>query len=129
MKKQKTLAKLKKDAQKVFNEYIRKRDSGLPCISCSQFKEDYDAGHYFHVGHYDGLRFDEDNCHAECVGCNRFNDSHLIGYTHNLEIKLGKKKYSALIRRAKKYKKNGYKWSRSELTELIEKYKRKIKEL
>ena len=128
MKKKKTLAKLKKEAQVVFNAYIRKRDEGHPCISCSQYKT-LQAGHYYPVGSYDGLRFDEDNCHGECAGCNCFKTSHLIEYGFNLEVKLGKKRYKDLIQRANEYKKNGYKWSRSEIEEIIKKYKQKIDEL
>jgi len=71
MKKQ-SLPKLKAKAQIVFNEYIRKRDADLPCISCGEFKDNYQAGHYYAVGGFDGLRFDELNCNKECVRCNCF---------------------------------------------------------
>jgi len=127
-KKSKTLPKLKKELQLVFNAFIRKRDEGKPCISCGQFNT-LQAGHYFAVGGYDGLRFNQFNCNGECVGCNCFNESHLIGYGENLIEKIGLEKYDQLKQQAKDYKMNGYKFSRSELTELIKVYKQKLKEL
>jgi len=127
MKKSKSLPKLKKEAQIVFNEYIRKRDENLPCISCDQFKTSYQAGHFYPVGGYDALRFDEMNCHKECVRCNCFDESHLIGYSENLPGRIGDDEFEALKLRANTYKENGYKWNRTELKEIIEKYKDKLK--
>lgn len=121
-KKPKTLPRLKAELQKVFNEYIRQRDKDKPCISCGQFK-DLQAGHFYSVRNYDGLRFDEDNVHGECVRCNCFDDDHLIGYSVNLVRKIGPERFVRLQERAMNYKKNGKKWSRSELEEMITKYK------
>jgi hypothetical protein len=128
-KKKKTVAKLKQDVQKIFNEYIRLRDIDKPCISCGQFKDNMQAGHFFSVRMYDALRFDEDNCAGECSGCNCFNDSHLIPYRDNLLSRIGQQRFDELYERAANYKKNGYKWSRSELLELKEYYQKKVKEL
>lgn len=127
-KKTKTLPKLKKELQTVFNAFIRKRDEGQFCISCGEPHKILQAGHYFAVGGYDGLRFNEDNVHGECAGCNCFNESHLIGYGENLINKIGQDRYDALKQCARDYKMNGYKFSRSELIELIAYYKKKIKE-
>lgn len=133
-KKTVTLPKLKAKLQEVFNEYIRLRDKGERCISCglrnySNPNAYLQAGHYYPVSGYDGLRFDEDNVHGECARCNCFDESHLIGYGENLIKKIGQERYDALKQRAADYKKNGYKWSRAELLEKIEYYKAKIKEL
>uniref|UniRef100_A0A6H2A424 Putative lambda recombination protein n=1 Tax=viral metagenome TaxID=1070528 RepID=A0A6H2A424_9ZZZZ len=128
MKKTKSLAKLKADCQLVFNEYIRLRDAGKPCISCGKMIY-LQAGHYFPTQGYDGLRFDEFNVNGECAGCNCFDDAHLIHYGQNLPGRIGAENYRCLIHEAKTYKREGYKWRRSELTELIEKYKAKVKEL
>ena len=116
--------KLKAELQLIFNAYIRKRDEGLPCISCGQIKP-LQAGHYFPVQGYDGLRFNEFNVNGECAGCNCFDDAHLIHYGHNLIQKIGLEDYYGLRSDAIVYKQNGHKWSRSELIELIEVYKRK----
>jgi hypothetical protein len=59
MKKAKSLPKLKADLQKIFNEFIRLRDKGKPCISCGQPKDYLQAGHFYSVRMYDGLRFNE----------------------------------------------------------------------
>ena len=129
MKKATSLPKLKAKAQLVFNEYIRLRDKDCTCISCNQWKDPKQAGHYYAVKGYDGLRFDEINCNGECPGCNCFDESHLIGYGENLLNRIGRVEFDLLKLRASDYKKRGYKWSRSEIEEIIEKYKQKIKEL
>ena len=128
MAKEVTLPKLKAKLQLIFNAYIRARDKGKPCISCGQPKE-LQAGHFYSVRMYDGLRFNEDNCHGECAGCNAFDDMHLLGYCANLKDRIGAIRWSDLQDRAFNYKIVGYKWGRSELLELLETYKRKLKEL
>ena len=124
----KTLPKLKAELQKVFNAYIRKRDSEdgyFTCISCGVTKttSQMNAGHFYAVKGYDYLRYDEMNVHGECASCNCWNESHLILYAINLENKLSEAELNELHLKAKFYKMNGYKWSRPELEELIIKYK------
>ena len=129
MAKKETVGTLTKKLQKIFNEYIRLRDKDKPCISCGNYFESKDAGHFFATSGYAGLRFDEDNVHGECARCNRFDESHLISYSHNLKNKIGIEDYEALRERALEYKKNGYKFGRVELRELIEIYKSKVEQL
>lgn len=129
VRKTKSLPKLKKELQEIFNSYIRIRDKDKVCISCGQPKSYKQAGHFYPVKTYDGLRFNEDNCHGECSYCNGFDDMHLLTYRENLKIRIGLTRYCELEMKAKDYKINGYKWSRSEILELIEYYKNKIKEL
>ena len=126
MTKKLTLAKLKQKLQKVFNAYIRQRDKGKACISCGKVKT-LQAGHYYSVGGYDGLRFNEDNIHGECAGCNCFDQSHLILYGKNLEKKIGVNRMIDLHEAARNYKRNGNKFLRYEIEELIEHYKQKLK--
>ena len=137
MAKKKTTAKLKQDLQKVFNKFIRERDSDgirFTCISCGETKpvDQMNAGHFFAVGGYDGLRFDEDNVHGECAYCNCWNESHLIKYTINLQAKIGLKRFNELLERAQAYKRIGQvsflnriesKWYRPDIEELIKHYK------
>ena len=133
MAKRKTLGKLKADLDKVFNRYIRLRDTengyGV-CISCGKNKpfEDLDAGHFFAKQGNDGLRYDEDNVHAECRKCNRFDDSHLIPYQDNLLAKIGLCRLNALKEKSREYKMGFFKWDRSEIEEKIKEYKIKLKE-
>jgi len=129
MAKKLTTGKLLKKLQVVFNAYIRERDKDKPCISCGKYFDKKDAGHYFATSGYSGLRFDEDNVHGECPGCNRFNDSHLIGYGINLQSKIGADDYKALLTKADDYKANGIKWNRAELEEKIKYYTEKVKQL
>ena len=126
MKKAKTLPKLKAELQILFNSYIRERDKEQPCISCGQFKP-LQAGHFYTVKQYDGLRFDEDNVHGECAYCNLFDGMHLLNYAANLKERIGEQRCSDLEYRANLYKKDGYKWTRSELMGLIQYYKNKLK--
>jgi len=123
-----SLPALKKKVQMVFNEYIRLRDQGKPCIACGK-KRELQAGHFFPVGRYDGLRFNEDNVHGECRACNYYDEAHLIYYSQNLLKKIGEERYEALKSAAAEYKKSGYKWSRAELLELLAKYKTKVNQL
>jgi hypothetical protein len=122
-KKQKTIGKLLQEAQKHFNAYIRQRDKDKPCISSGEYCDNKDCGHFFPVSTHSGLRFDEDNAHGESIRMNRFDDGHLIFYRENLLGRIGQERFDALYERAAEYKRSGYKWSRSELEELIEKYK------
>ena len=129
-----TLPKLKEKLQKVFNKYIRLRDSFggfFTCIACgiTHSTDIMNAGHFYAVKGYDGLRFDEENVNGECASCNCWDQSHLIGYCLNLKNKLGENKLNALHERARDYKRNGNKFMRYELEEKIEEYKQKIKEL
>lgn len=128
MKKKKTLAQLKNELQIIFNEFIRLRDKGKPCISCGKFHK-LQAGHFFAVSGYDGLRYDEDNVHGECAHCNGFDQSHLISYADNLKYRIGMTRYLRLKKRAKDYKKNGNKFMKYELEEKIKEYRKKIKTL
>jgi hypothetical protein len=125
-RKPKTLPKLKAELQLIFNAWIRQRDEGKPCISCGQFKTDMQAGHFYAVGGYDGLRFNQDNCHAECVKCNCFDESHLIGYSDNLLERIGSERFNKLKLDAKIYKAIGHKWNRSDLIDAIKYYKNEL---
>ena len=51
---------------------IKKRDAGLPCISCGKFMQDYEiqAGHYIARGKSTKLKYEPRNIHAQCWNCN-----------------------------------------------------------
>lgn len=111
-------------AQKFFNAWIRQRDSKdgyFTCISCSKTfpVSNMDAGHYVPVSRSSYLRFHEDNAWGECKGCNCFNEFHLIPYRKNLIDKIGLERVEWLEENRHQTKK----WTRSELLEIIEKYK------
>jgi hypothetical protein len=122
-KKQKTvgvvrLSDLKKKAQRVFNAWIRKRDENEPCISCQGYCGKWDAGHFWSQGSTGALRYNEDNCHKQGVGCNRFKHGNLLEYRINLIKKIGIKRVEWLDAHRRETKK----WQRDELVEIIERY-------
>lgn len=86
----KTLKEWTKDAQDMFNKFIRFRDKDFPCISCQRrHAGQYHAGHYRSVGACVDLRFNEDNCHKQCSACNKFLSGNTIEYRINLVDKIG----------------------------------------
>jgi hypothetical protein len=123
----KTIGYLIKKAEKEFNKFIRLRDNGKPCIACGKFNT-LQAGHFYPCGGYSGLRFLEDNVHGECARCNAWDEGHLIGYHDNLIDRIGLDAVNDLKQAAKEYKADGsFKWQRSELIEIIEKYQQRNK--
>lgn len=116
-----------KDLQKVFNEFIRKRDLGKPCVSCGADLKDktVHASHFFSVGSHPNLRFNEDNVHSSCDYCNVFLHGHLIEYTLRLPERIGQERFDELMRT----KNEKLKLTIPEIKELIKHYKLKIKEL
>lgn len=93
---QKTIPKLRAEAQVEFNKFIRTRDASLPCISCGRPPGDLsglhagrDAGHYRSTGAASHLRFDERNCHAQCVHCNQHLAGNVVAYRIGLVARIG----------------------------------------
>ena len=111
--------------QVIFNRWIRNRDSVdgyFTCISCEKFLSinQMNAGHYIHASRTQFLRFNEENVWGECIFCNNYNPSHLLGYRRNLIEKIGIDKvlefeYHDKHRTMKK-------WTQQELQEIKDKY-------
>lgn len=134
IKKEKSLPQLKIKAQILFNEYVRLRDASgdhFKCISCGQIKPVrwMHCGHYYNVGHYDALRYDDDNAHGQCNHCNTFLHGNLIGYRDGLINKIGLEGLMRLETKAGYYKRNGHKFSRFDVEFKIKELRDKIKEL
>ena len=121
----KTLQDWLKEAQTIFNKYVRLRDSGLWCISCNLPPKKKNAGHYFSSGGHSNVRFDEDNVHLQCEACNTFLSGNLLQYQIGIQKKIGAQKLLELQERAHVTKK----WTIDELKEIIETYKKKVNEL
>ena len=117
---------------KVFSEYIRLRDSkpyghkAFRCISCGRVLpfNMADCGHFVKRSNK-ATRWDEENCHAQCIDCNRFRDGNYEGFRNGLAVKLGKEKVEELILKGRGIEK----FSKSDIEEKIKYYKAKIKEL
>ena len=86
-----------RDAQRVFNEYIRERDRDQCCISCGLPPGEgayltgskWDCGHYRSVGACPELRYDEENAHRQCVKCNRYLSGNAVEYRAGLLHRIG----------------------------------------
>ena len=86
-----------REAQALFNEFIRLRDAGQPCISCDSLPSDHDlltgsrwdAGHYRSVGACPELRFEPLNVHRQCVKCNRNLSGNAVEYRIRLVQRIG----------------------------------------
>ena len=86
----KTKAEWLKEAQAIFNQFIRLRDKDAPCISCQRFHTgQYHAGHYKTTGSHPELRFNEFNVHKQCAPCNNHLSGNIINYRLNLVKKIG----------------------------------------
>lgn len=96
VEKLKTRQQWLKEAQIEFNKYIRERDKDLPCISCGEYRSSNDAGHLRSVGAAPQLRFDEDNCHKQCVVCNQHLSGNALAYRSALIARIGIDRVSRL---------------------------------
>ena len=114
-----SLGAIQKNVQSKFNAWIRERDKDLPCISCGQHKDNYHAGHFIAQGFSGFLKYNEDNCHKQCVGCNVFKRGNLLEYRDNLIKKIGQEKVDWLWN----HRHDSHKYTREELSELIDRYK------
>jgi hypothetical protein len=125
LKSLKTRAEWLKDAQAIFNKYIRIRDAQKNCISCGgKLGAKYDAGHYRSCGAHPELRFQELNTHAQCVRCNQHLSGNLINYRKGLLIRIGQEKLDWL-----EGPHEPLKLTIPEIQALIAEYKAKIKQL
>ncbi|UGQ44959.1 recombination protein NinG [Massilia endophytica] len=128
----KTYPQLVAEVQKVFNEAIRLRDAGKPCICCgrTETKVDglnshgWDAGHYRSTGSAPHLRFNEDNVHAQLVYCNRNKAGNAVDYRIGLIARIGLERVEAL-----ESDNTPRKWTHEELRAMKAHYQAKVREL
>jgi len=107
-----------------FNTFIRFRDKDKGCISCGiALDRKFDAGHYYSVGHYPALRFDENNVHGQCVSCNQWMHGNLIMYAEKLPKRIGIDAFEVLTKKRESISK----FSIPEIKEKIKYYKEKNK--
>lgn len=111
--------------QQAFNEYIRTRDAGDPCISCGRLTgAKINAGHFRTVGASPETRYDETNCHAQCEYCNSYLSGNIGEYRPKLIKKIGQEAYDKLMGAHEKRK-----WTREGLQELARHYRKKTRAL
>jgi len=88
----KTRSDYLKEAQDACNAYIRKRDSGLPCVSCGTKDPNiqYAAGHYRSVGACPELRYHPSNIWRQCNrNCNQHKSGSAVEYRIELVKRCG----------------------------------------
>ena len=122
------IAKLKKLADAEFSKYIRQRDSvnGVAqCITCGVSKPiaQMQNGHFV-SRRVSLLRYDEENCNAQCVGCNMFKHGDLFTYAQNLDLKYG----DGTAKKLHYQRFTTHKFTSGELLAIIEECKERIKE-
>ncbi len=125
----KTIAKLIAEAQIPFNAYIRERDKDKGCFVCgrpftSLPGQVQHAGHVRSRGAAGHLRFNEDNCHGECEGCNGPHGAKPHQIKAGAIARIGVDRYEALEADNKPHK-----WEREELIAIKATYTAKAKEL
>lgn len=94
MKTTKSLAKLKKELDHYFSQFIRlkhaDKDGNEPCYTCGKVKhwKEQQCGHFI-SRQYLVTRWNEDNCRPQCAGCNLFGNGQLLDFEENLKRELG----------------------------------------
>lgn len=122
----KSVSHWRRDLQQAFNAYVRERDKHRPCISCDKpLVGKFDAGHFYSVGSYPNLRFNEDNCHGQCVECNQHKHGNLIEYSLRLPERIGTSQYHHLHQ----IKNDALRLSLDEIKEKIQHYRKLLKSL
>jgi len=122
---------LEQAARKIFQKWIRERDKNEGCISCGKTeielgKNMYDAGHFYSAERFSGLIFHEMNVHKQCKQCNGTNmHGNLAEYRKGLVAKFGDAYVNHLDEISNPNRE--YKYQRSQLIDIANKYKTKLK--
>lgn len=113
----------------IFSTFIRLRDSQngwFKCCSCGGIKlyEQADAGHFINR-RWMATRWREDNVHAQCRHCNRFNEGNAPGYALFMSRKYGADHIEYLMALSKE----SAMFKDFELQLMINDYKQKVKQM
>lgn len=126
----KTIPQLIAEADRAFCAWVRARDAGLPCICCGETAKsssltggEWDAGHYRSRGAASHLRYHPDNASAQRKRCNR-RAFDVASYRANLIARIGLERVEALEQDNRTHK-----WTRDELREIRDTYRKKLREL
>lgn len=129
MKKRTEKQKLKDRADQIFSEYIRLKYADwkefVACYTCgkeSHYKDGMQNGHFISRGS-NVLRFSEDNCRPQCVGCNVFKNGNYIEFTRRMIDEVGIEKVDELRRLGKTTRQ----LTEKDLQKIIDEYSEKLK--
>ena len=116
------ISALKKKADKVFSDYIRQRDDGV-CFTCGvkKYWKEQQNGHYITRGCLP-LRYNEENCHCQCVACNVFKGGNYTAYAVAMMEKYGADKLKELEEIKRKSMSEIGKYGKEFYLNIIEKY-------
>ena len=113
----------------VFSQYIRRKDAIneiATCVTCG--KKDHwkklQNGHYMSRRHYN-TRWDEENCHVQCSGCNVFRAGEIYLYTKYLCSKFGNNFPDMLYEKSNKV----VKFADVDLIDMIQYYNDKLENI
>ncbi|MCV4285075.1 recombination protein NinG [Pseudomonas capsici] len=82
-----------REAQALFNRWIRLRDADLPCVSCGRHHQGkYDAGHYRTTAASPELRFEPLNVWKQCSPCNTQLSGNIVNYRLGLVRRIGEER-------------------------------------
>lgn len=96
---------------KVFSEYIRLRDADkfgyITCITCGK-RHYWEGTRQVNAGHFISRRFnstkyDERNCSAQCVNCNKYNDGKQYEHSIAIDKKFGQGTAQELYLKSKQF--------------------------
>ena len=125
-----TLKNLKNKCWKLCSEWVRRKDADAngfcSCVTCggTLFWKQAQAGHFV-GGRTNSVLFHPDLVHVQCYVCNCIKHGNYAAYTLFMLDKYGRAKVEEFL--ALKHK--IVKYTRSDLEELIESFKRKLAEL
>lgn len=139
MAKKPKIGTVKRRCDKLFSEYIRKRDvkyyqdqypelneGYVKCCSCGKIDhwKNMDAGHFISRKR-NSTRFHVHNCHIQCQRCNRYDGGNPAGYALFIVQEYGEAALSELTELSRQNKQ----YRLSDLLELEKQIKEWIKEL
>jgi hypothetical protein len=116
-----------REAQRVFNLWIRKRDEKEGCISCDKpatWQGQWHASHLHSVGSHPELRFNEDNVWKSCSVCNNHLSGNLLKFKDRLIAKIGIERVDALLGEYKPMK-----YTIDEIKAIKALYRQKLREM
>lgn len=125
MRKCKTKSKSKHKADRYFSKYIRERDANYAgiatCITCGRATTDFDAGHFI-SRRYLATRYDERNCNAQCMKCNRFESGRQYEHGLAIDVKYGEGTAKELLGKSQ----TTTRFTQMDFEEIAKKYKDKL---
>jgi hypothetical protein len=124
-----TLGQLEKKLDKVFSEYVRRKDADeggtVRCVTCPKLMhwKESDCGHFVKRQHR-SVRWDTRNVGTQCTRCNHFMGGVQDQFAQHIIAEHGVQVFDELLQ----LKHLTVKWTRIDLEEKINFYKAKIKD-